>query len=303
MLQSSIHALFAPSAKEAASRMLPPLLPSYWHTSAQQQVIQHPHTGVVHQSAAYSNNGLSDGSQTVWQISISSSSSRSSNPLMSSRLQPDMPSLASSRCITTSAAAAAADTASKFLQAGDLQQLQEQVQQALQDTTTTTSFSAADAAAAYSAATKLAGKQLAAAAPVLQLLAPAWAAALSAATIQDASNALQCWSKLGYTDAQLWGSTLRAVPGLCSAADGQELADIALALAAAAEEAEEVLRAVTHQLVSMLTVAAGGNAAGAAAAAAAAAGEGSSGKAVTMTHVAMLRYANEVFEATGSSSA
>jgi hypothetical protein len=89
---------------------------------------------------------------------------------------------------------------------------------------------------------------------MLQLLAPAWIAALPAATIQDVANALICWSKLGYTDAKLWGSSLAAVPGLCSAADGQDLANIAMALATAAgagggavpgvtrEEAEEVLR-------------------------------------------------------------
>lgn len=228
-------------------------------------------------------------------------------------MQPAVPSMTSSRCIATSAAAAAAaDTASKFLQAGDLQQLQELVQQALQDTTpsSSSSLSAADTAAAYAAATRLAGKQPAAAAPVLQLLAPAWAAALPAASIQDISTALLCWSKLGYSDAQLWGGTLRAVPGLCSAADGQELANVALALATAAEagkgavpgvtreEAEEVLRAVTHQLVTMVTAA---SAEAAAAGAAAAADGGSSGKGVSMSNIATLRWAHEVLESSGSS--
>jgi hypothetical protein len=140
----------------------------------------------------------------------------------------------------------------QFLQASDLQQLQQLVQ------TSSSSINATDAAAAYAAVTRLlSGNQpatAAAATPVLQLLAPAWQAALPAATIQDVGNVLLCWSKLRYTNAQLWGSSLAAVPGLCSAADGQDLANVALALATAAEagggavpgvtreEAEELLR-------------------------------------------------------------
>uniref|UniRef100_A0A383WEZ2 Uncharacterized protein n=1 Tax=Tetradesmus obliquus TaxID=3088 RepID=A0A383WEZ2_TETOB len=156
---------------------------------------------------------------------------------MGSRLQPAGSSLTSSRCITTSAAAAAAaaasDRADWFRQSADLQQLQERVQQALQDTPSSSSsrrsskrkssggsLSAADAAAAYSAASSLAGKQPAAAAPVLQLLAPAWAAALPAASIKDVGDVLVSWSNLQYTDAQLWGSTLKALPRLRESGNG-----------------------------------------------------------------------------------
>ncbi|WIA42121.1 hypothetical protein OEZ86_009395 [Tetradesmus obliquus] len=89
-----------------------------------------------------------------------------------------------------------------------------------------------------------------------------------------------------------------------------ELANVALALATAAEagkgavpgvtreEAGEVLRAVTHQLVTMVTAA---SAEAAAAGAAAAADGGSSGKGVSMSNIATLRWAHEVFESSGSS--
>jgi hypothetical protein len=146
----------------------------------------------------------------------------------------------------------------QFLQASELQQLQQLVQQAVPNDNSSSSLTPTDAAAAYAAVTRLSsGNQpaaAAAAAPVLQLLAPAWQSALPAATIQDVANVLLCLSKLRYNNAQLWGSSLAAVPALCSDADGQDLANVALALATAAEagggavpgvtreEAEEVLR-------------------------------------------------------------
>jgi hypothetical protein len=147
----------------------------------------------------------------------------------------------------------------QFLQAGDLQQLQQLVQQAVQNNNTSSSsrnssssLTATDAAAAYAAVTRLSsGNQPAAAAAaataVLQLLAPAWQSALPAATIQDVANVLLCWSKLRYNNAQLWGSSLAAVPALCSAADGQDLANVALALATAAEAAGGAVPGVTRE--------------------------------------------------------
>ncbi|KAF6253418.1 hypothetical protein COO60DRAFT_421020 [Scenedesmus sp. NREL 46B-D3] len=308
MLRISLQSLFVPSM-EAAARVLPLVLHSLCKRPAQQQVSQNPHTSSHLQSfhcAAYNSTVRP---YSMWH--------NSRNLTRSSRLQAVMPSLADSRCCVTSAAAAAADDIAKqFLQAGDLQQLQQLVQQALPDSSS--SLSCADAAAAYAALARLAGSQPAAAAaaaaaatPVLQLLAPTWQAALPASSIQDVANALVCWAKLGYFDAQLWASTLSVVPGLCSGADGQDLSNVALALATAAEagggavpgvnreEAEEVLRVVTHQLVSMVT-AASADAAGAAAAAAVAGGE-SSGKGVTMSNIATLRWAHEVFENSVSS--
>jgi hypothetical protein len=140
--------------------------------------------------------------------------------------------------------------AAQLLQAGNLQQLQELLQQALNDSTTSSSssLSATDAVAAYAAVTRLAGNQpAAAAAPILQILAPSWQAALPAASIQDVANALLCWSKLGYTNAQLWGSSLALVPKLCSAADGQDLANVAIALATAAEAGGGAVPGVTRE--------------------------------------------------------
>lgn len=72
-------------------------------------------------------------------------------------------------------------------------------------------------------------------------------------------------SKLGFKDEDLWSRTLAVVPDRCPDGDGRDLANIAFALAAMAErnageipgvsrdDVQDVLRAVTQQVVSMVS--------------------------------------------------
>lgn len=145
---------------------------------------------------------------------------------------------------------------------------------------------------------------------LLDAAAPAWLSALPSATAQSVAGALFCWAKLGYTkEPLLWSSTLSAFASLLSQdANAQDLSNVAYAIAAMAaanggvvpglsrEEAEAVLRVVTHRFVSIVSEAA----AAAAAAGDGAKTEGASGAAgaagVSLSQVSTLRWAHEVFE-------
>jgi hypothetical protein len=102
MLQASLHSKLIPSAVAAASRVLPFVLPSLCKLPAQQQVSQYPHTSCLLQGvqpAPHINTISSFENRSLWHGSSSTSNSR---------VRATMPSLAHSRCFTTSAAAAAA---------------------------------------------------------------------------------------------------------------------------------------------------------------------------------------------------
>lgn len=149
----------------------------------------------------------------------------------------------------------------------DLQQLQELLQQQLSSSSTPSSTAAAFKQTLQLAASQPAAEAAAAAnaESVLNLLTGTWLQQVQDASISELSECLFSCSKLGFKHEGLWSKTLAAVPARCVDGDGRDLANIAFALASMAErnggdipgvsreDAQEVLRAVTQQVVSMVS--------------------------------------------------
>lgn len=158
------------------------------------------------------------------------------------------------------------------------------------------SLSASQAAAAFRRAAVLAGNTPAAADAVVAQLTPAWQHVLPQATGADVGNAMLAWTKLQLQHEGLWQATLAAAAQQLKQASGGALANIAFALAATAEatpgggvpgvpreQVHELLRAVTHEVVSLVQ-------------GTAAAGDGGSDRQVSVGNLATVRWANEAFE-------
>lgn len=185
-----------------------------------------------------------------------------------------------------------------------MQQLQQLVQQG------SSSMTAGQTAAAFRRAAVLADKTPDAAAPVVDLLAPIWPRVLPEAVGKDLADALLSWTKLQTRDEALWSPTLAAVPAQIKEATGQDLANVAYALAAMSgtnggipgvprPEVQELLRAVTEEVVSLVSGKPGGE-------------EGSvvggdssssSNRSVSVGNLATVRWAHEVFDEVGSNAA
>ena len=179
-------------------------------------------------------------------------------------------------------------------QAPDLQHLEQLVQQG------SSSMTAGRTAAAFRRAAILADKIPAAAGDVLALLAPIWPRVLPEAVGKDLADALLSLTKLQAKDEALWSSTLAAVPAHIQTASGQDLANIAYALAAMSDinggipgvprpEVQELLRAVTEEVVSLVSGKPAGDGCG-------------GGRSVSVGNLATVRWAHEVFEECGQSS-
>lgn len=184
---------------------------------------------------------------------------------------------------------------SQIRQAGDLPQLQ----QLLQQQSTSSDLTAARTAAAFRRAAVLANDTPDAAGAVLDTLAPVWPRVLAEAVGKDLSDVLLAWTKLQVKDESLWQPTLAAVPAQIKLASGQDLANIAYALAAMSEinggipgvsrpDVQELLRAVTEEVVSLVQ--------------GKPAGDGCGGdRSVSVGNLATVRWAHEVFDETGHS--
>lgn len=177
-------------------------------------------------------------------------------------------------------------------QAADLQQLQQLVQ--------ATDLTAQRTAAAFRKAAMLCGKSPADAADVLQLLLPAWPRVLAQADGKDLADVMLSWTKFQTQDADLWAPTVAAVTPQIKVASGQDLANIAYALAAMTDvnggipgvprdDVQELLRAVTEEVVSLVQGKGAGDGCG---------GE----RSVSVGNLATVRWAHEVFEESGASA-
>lgn len=193
-----------------------------------------------------------------------------------------------------------------------MQQLQELVQQHVSagaaPTTTTSSsddspagMTAGRAAAAFRRAAVLANKTPAAADPVVNLLVMIWPGVLAGAVGKDLADALLSWTKLQLQDASLWAATLAAVPAQIKVAGGEDLANIAFALAAMSEanggsvpgvsrpDVQDLLRDVTSEVVSLVQGGGAGDGAG----------DGGEKRSVSVGNLSTVRWAHEVFEECG----
>jgi hypothetical protein len=147
----------------------------------------------------------------------------------------------------------------------------------------------------------------AAAAGLLAHLSEVWPRLLPQAVGKDLGDVLLSLTKFQTQDETLWTATLAAVPGQIRQADGQDLANIAYALAAMSEinggipgvprpDVQELLRAVAEEVVSL--VQGKGGAPGGAGAGGGDA-DSSSSRSVSVGNLATVRWAHEVFEEAG----
>lgn len=195
----------------------------------------------------------------------------------------------------------------------------QQLTQLVQDATAAAAaadLTAGQTAAAFRRAAMLSkdAASTAAAAGLLAQLSEVWPRVLPQAVGKDLADVLLSWTKFQTRDEALWTATLAAVPGQIKQADGQDLANIAYALAAMSDinggipgvprpDVQELLRAVTEEVVSLVQ-----GKGGAAAAAGADGGAGgdassSSSRSVSVGNLATVRWAHEVFEEAGQEGA
>lgn len=203
-----------------------------------------------------------------------------------------------------SAALSVAPSREQIRQAEDLQQLTQLVQGAT--AAAAAELTARQTAAAFRRAAMLSkdAASTAAAAELLAQLSEVWPRVLPQAVGKDLGDVLLSWTKFQTRNEALWTATLAAVPGQIKQTDGQDLANIAYALAAMSDinggipgvprpDVQELLRAVTEEVVSLV------QGKGGAAAAADAGGDSSSSRSVSVGNLATVRWAHEVFEEAG----
>jgi hypothetical protein len=129
---------------------------------------------------------------------------------------------------------------------------------------------------------------------------PVWPRVLAQADGKDLADVLLSWTKFQTQDEGLWADTVAAVSPQIKVASGQDLANIAYALAAMTdvnggvpgvprEAVQELLRAVTEEVVSLVQ--------------GKGAGDGCAGdRSVSVGNLATVRWAHEVFEESGTSA-
>lgn len=166
-------------------------------------------------------------------------------------------------------------------------------------------MTAGQSAAAFRRAAVLSGESKSTAADpnlaqILSQLTETWPGVLGQADGKDLADVLLSWTKLQTQDEGLWVSTLAAIPAQIKVASGQDLANIAYALAAMSDingsipgvpraDVQELLRAVTNEVVSLVQ--------------GKGAGDGCAGdRSVSVGNLATVRWAHEVFEEVGGSA-